>query len=121
MEIEVNMPPALGGGTFVMRELTAGEYEDMLRRGTRGVTGAAASEALIELQSEQIMTALVTFKGKPVPKAGHEREEFWRGLGARQSSFLKSIFDKLHFVPEQDVEDFFQEAVTVKAAKVTAS
>lgn len=115
MEIEVPIPPALGGGDFVMRELTGGEYEDGLKRAARGAKGDAG-EALLDLQSEQVMLSLVKWHGKPVPSAGAAREEWWRSRTARQIAFLKGIFDKLHFVPEKEIADFFEEATKPKTA-----
>jgi hypothetical protein len=116
MQIEVEIPPALGGGSFAMRELTAGEYEDALKRATR-VKGDDAAGAVVDMQAEQIMASLVTWRGKPVPTSGADREGFWRALTTRQRNFLTGIFDRLHTVPEQEIGDFFEAAVAAKTAK----
>lgn len=114
MEIEVEIPPALGGGSFVMRELTAGEYEDGLKRATR-VKGDAAADAVIDLQADQAVAALTSWKGSTVPKSGTDKEVFWRALTTRQRAFVCGVFDKLHSVPEQEIGDFFEAALAVKA------
>ena len=115
MEIEVDMPPAIGGGSFVMRELTTGEYEDAPKRATRGTKAGQSSDALVDLQADQIVASLTLWKGKLVPHAGSEKEAFWRELTTRQRHFVVGIFDKLHSVPEQEIGDFFEAAVAARS------
>src|SRR5690349_13780504 len=103
MEIEVDMPLNIGGGSFVMRELTAGEFEDALKRATREGKGDKAADAVIDMQSDQVVASLVRFKGVPVPQAGAEKEEFRRSLTTRQWAFLNGIWDKMHTIPEKEI------------------
>ena len=121
MNLEVDMPASLGGGSFAMRELSAGEYEDELKRSARnaGNTTSAgkAAEAVLDMQADEIMLALETWHGKPVPKAGSEKEAFWRERTTRQREFLVGIFNKLHTVPAEEIGDFFEAAVAARAAK----
>jgi hypothetical protein len=116
MQLEVDIPPSIGGGTLVMRELTAGEFEDQLKSSTRlvGKTQGDASVAMIDMQCDQCMLALVMWRGTSVPTIGAAKEAFWRALSVRERGYLVGIFEKLHNVPEEEINGFFAAAMEAR-------
>ena len=92
------LPKSLGGGDFVMRELTVGQTEDVLRGQGKGPSIGATGDL--------VMAALVSFRGGPIPK-GAEAEEWWRKQPARVGACLSQAYAKLHATTDEEDADFF--------------
>lgn len=97
----IGLPPALGGGDFVMKTLTIGEYEDRLK--------AHAAAGLVDTQSELIMSAVVAFRGRPLP-AGTDREAWWRSQPLPIRQMLRACYERLNTIDDKEINSFFDAA-----------
>lgn len=113
MQKRIPIPPRLGAGDVVMREITAGEYEDRLRRGVGG-----SESAWIDRQAEQVCSTIVMFRGKPLGSA-LEAEAWWRANSAALRQFLIGCYNKLNTASDKEIEDFFAAAEEVAAPSTT--
>lgn len=101
MKKRIMIPPRMGGGDVVMREMTCGEYEEQLL--------ATADAKWTERVYEQVCGAIVTFRGKPLP-AGEAREAWWRALSLPLRQFLVGVHARLNSTADKEIEDFFEAA-----------
>jgi hypothetical protein len=108
----INIPPSLGGGDFVIRELLAGEFEDALKAQGEAPKGKEFS-AIVDTQAHLCLLSLVEWRGKPVPKGGAEGDAFWRGLTAAQRTFLIGIHERMNQVRPEEIDAYFAGGVPV--------
>ncbi len=104
---KIMIPPRMGGGDFVMREISAGEYEDRLKAGVGG-----ADTAWVDRQAEAVCSAIATFRGKTLEK-GSAGEAWWRSNSAALRQFLIGCYNKINAASDKEIEDFFAEAEAV--------
>lgn len=98
----IPLPPSVGGGDVVMRVLTVGEYEDVLK--------AFSGSYSLQTHSALIQASIVSFRGKPVPASLTEREAWWRGNPAPMRDILSAYYDRLNSGITKDLDDFFKAA-----------
>lgn len=104
---KIQIPPRLGGGDVVMREISTGEHEDRLKK-----TAGLADAAWVDHLSDQVCAAIVTFRGKPLP-VGSEREAWWRSNGSALRAFLIGCHKHINATSDKEIEDFFAAAEAV--------
>ena len=102
------IPPYLGGGNVVVKELTAGEVEDILRAEstTKKTVGLADGNALM---SALVRKSIVEFRGKPFPN-GTEGEIEWRRLPIKLKNLLQVAYEHLNNVSDDESSDFLSSA-----------
>jgi len=109
----IQIPPRLGGGDFVMREISCGEHEDALKRSAGG-----DDSAWVDRQAEQVCASLAEWRGKALP-VGSDREAWWRANGAAMRQFLLGCYNKMNTTSDKEIEDFFGAAEVVAAPPTT--
>lgn len=97
--LRIPIPPRLGGGDVVMREISVGDYEDALRASSDG----------IEATANTVMASIVKFRGKPLP-VGAEREAWWRANSVSLRNLLIEYHSRIHALKEEDKAGFFEAA-----------
>lgn len=91
------LPPRFGGGDFVLRELSVGDFLDCDPK-------------------DRIATALYSYRGELVP-AGAEREAFIRGLPGSVGYMLSKAVQQVHS-PSEVMNEAFDVSHCVDAAGV---
>lgn len=109
----IQIPPRLGGGDFVMRQISTGEHEDRLKRNVGG-----NDSSWVDHQAEQVCDSIAAFKGKPLPTAS-EREAWWRAHPAALRQFLLGCYNKLNTSNDKEIADFFDAAEEVAESSTT--
>lgn len=104
MEWTWKLPPSLGGGDFVMRELTVAQIEQIQDAAlmAAGVDEKKLVVAGKAARQDCILAALVSWKGKPLA----EPEAWWRGLSAKELALLSRAYEKIHSL-SKDEEAYF--------------
>lgn len=97
------IPPSLGGGNFVMREVSLDEVE----RNTDAAIATAGTDerklmrAGAAVGKENKRSSLVSWKDVPVPQ-DNGREAFWARLRAKERALIDIAYDKLHKLDDDD-------------------
>lgn len=110
MEWTWKLPPSLGGGDFVMRELTVAQIEQIQ---DRAVSAAAGDEKKLvqagkAARKDMLMAALVSWKGKPVT----EPEAWYHSLRTKELALVERAYHQIHALTKEE-EAYFAESLEV--------
>lgn len=95
------LPSTLGGGDVVLRELTAGEQDDIMRA-AMARKGDAAGLAVLEAS---VIRSLVSIKGALVPP-GVEGEALYRSLRPKVRQLIIDAYSAIHNPNDDEKSDF---------------
>ena len=115
-----DIPPRLGGGTVVMRELLGGEFEDSVKAQATAPKGQEL-DAVVDAQSSIVLLTLEEFRGEVPPRGGIKGAEFWRSLTAGVRSYLIGLHDRLNTCKVEEVDSFFAAGKPRSALTKTAT
>lgn len=107
------LPKSVGGGDVVLRELTVGEQDDIMR-----LQAAKSSSSGVDLLEASVMRSFVSFRGATVPK-GLEGETFYRQLRPKVRQLIADAYGKVHN-PTDDETAGFLESLEACATPPTA-
>lgn len=105
-------PARMGGGDFVMRETLSGALENDLKN-QAGAPRGQEVHAVLDGQAKLICESLDECDGKPVPKAGAERDAWWEGQTSARRSFLIGIYEMTNQARAKEIEEAFGAGVIV--------
>jgi hypothetical protein len=98
----IPIPPSVGGGDVVMRKLSVGEYEDIVK--------AFANASGVDTHSALVQASIVELRGRPVPVGIVEREPWWRSQDLDLRSTLSAYYLRLNSADSKEISDFFASA-----------
>lgn len=108
MEWTWKLPPSLGGGDFVMRELTVAEVEQIQDRAFSGLGGdeRKVAQAAKAVRKDLLMASIVSWKGAPVV----EREAWYYKLRAKELAIVERGYHKIHTLTAEE-EAYFNDSL----------
>ena len=100
MEWSFKLPPSLGGGDFVLRELTIDTLEHIQDRvlWVAGRDDAKLMQASRDAQKEQLFRAIVSWQGEPVAAP----ELWWRERTSKERACVHKAYAHIHTLSDDE-------------------
>lgn len=103
MQWTFKIPPSLGGGDFVVREVSVGESEAHMDAviGSAGADEVKLMRAASTASKLTRRAALVSWKGETVGD-GNAREAFFAKLGPRETRLFERAYRAVHELDKEE-------------------